>query len=45
VSVGGALAWAQMQALYSASQEMLEKGTFGWLSELTEVGEIRKLLS
>jgi 2-methylisocitrate lyase-like PEP mutase family enzyme len=45
VSLGAALTWACVQPLFTASAEMLERGTFGWLRHLAPAGEIRRLLS
>lgn len=45
ISVGGALAIAAITALQHAAQEMQNKGTFGWLADLSSRAEVRKILS
>jgi 2-methylisocitrate lyase-like PEP mutase family enzyme len=44
VSVGGALARAALTALFNASGEMLDLGSFGWTTDLASSSEVHKLL-
>ena len=44
VSVGGALAWVQFQALYECGRAMLDEGRFDWVSRISAGKEIRRLL-
>ncbi|MDZ7670380.1 MAG: isocitrate lyase/phosphoenolpyruvate mutase family protein [Gammaproteobacteria bacterium] len=45
VSVGGALALLAMGPVLEAGREMLEHGTFGWMSQLRQAAEAAKFLS
>ena len=44
ISIGGALARAAITALINASQEMQNKGGFGWTADLVSGNEVQKLL-
>jgi len=44
VSVGGALTYAAVAPLLHAGKEMLEQGTFNWVGNIANSGEIRSLL-
>ncbi len=45
ISVGGALWRAAVAALLRAGAEMLERGSFGWTSDLASGAEVERLLS
>lgn len=45
ISVGGALTYAAVAPLLHAGKEMLEQGTFNWVSSVASSGEIRALWS
>jgi 2-methylisocitrate lyase-like PEP mutase family enzyme len=45
ISTGGALARAAITALLQAGTEMLERGSFEWISDLASSAEVKKLLS
>lgn len=45
LSVGGALAYATVQPLIDAGQEMLTSGRFSWLAGKASAGEVKKLLN
>lgn len=44
ISVGGALTYASMHPIMAASREMLERGTFNWLSTAASGVEVRALM-
>lgn len=44
LSIGGALAAASLAPLLRGAREMLERGSFGWTSEVAPSGELRRLL-
>ena len=45
ISVGGALNRLTVNPLIRAGKEMLQQGSFSWLSEMASGGEVKKLLS
>ncbi len=45
ISTGGALNWAAVTPVLNAGKEMLEQGTFSWITEMATPGEVNKLLS
>lgn len=44
VSLGGALNWAAVNPVLTASEEMLSKGTFNWTSKIAPGDTVKKLL-
>ena len=44
LSTGGALAWASLAPLLRAGREMLETGSFGWLSDRASASDLEGLL-
>ncbi len=44
ISVGGALAWASVNPLLKAGQEMLEQGSFTWLKHMARGSDVQALL-
>ena len=44
ISTGGALTWAAVHPLLVAGKEMLEQGSFGWLSSMASSKEVKSLL-
>ncbi|MDA1372713.1 MAG: isocitrate lyase/phosphoenolpyruvate mutase family protein [Proteobacteria bacterium] len=44
ISTGGALSWAAVNPLLVAGKEMLQQGTFAWLSGMASSKEVRSLL-
>jgi 2-methylisocitrate lyase-like PEP mutase family enzyme len=44
ISLGGALNWHAVNPIMRAGREMLEKGTFGWTSDVASKNEVHELL-
>lgn len=44
VSVGGAMAWAAVAPVLDAANEMLERGTFGWLRNAVPSARLEEIL-
>ena len=44
LSIGGALASASLAPLLQAGREMLEAGSFGWLSDRASASDLERLL-
>jgi len=45
ISVGGALARAAVTALLRAGEEMRDRGSFGWASDLASGADVKRLLN
>ncbi len=45
ISVGSALTWAAVAALLQGSREMLDKGTFSWMSTMASAKTVNSLIS
>ena len=45
ISVGGALAWASLKPALDAGKEMLEQGSFNWVTSIASGAEVKKLLN
>ncbi len=44
ISTGGALTWASVNPLLTAGKEMLQEGSFSWLTQMAKGSEIQSLL-